>query len=91
MKETILTVGAAGKFTGLVISALGKSACVRGLVRNANDAATASSNAAKDIADGDLDDAASVAGALKGATPTSPIPIRSIASVRIHRSTNPTL
>jgi len=69
MNETILTVGAAGKFAGLVIPALkARGAHVRGFVRSAGDAATARGNGADEIATGDLGDAASVAAALDGAT-----------------------
>jgi len=69
MNETILTVGAGGKFAGLVIPALkARGAHVRGLVRKASDAATAVRNGADEIASGDLADAAAVAAALKGVT-----------------------
>jgi len=69
MSETILTVGAAGQFAGLVIPALkARGANVKGLVRSAGDADTARGNGADEIATGDLSDAASVAAALKGVT-----------------------
>lgn len=65
--STILAVGAAGKFAGLVLPALaGRGAKVRGFVRHASDADALRERGATDVAVGDLVDGASVDAALKG-------------------------
>jgi uncharacterized protein YbjT (DUF2867 family) len=67
MNETILAVGASGKFAGMVIPELARrGASVRGLVHDPSDAGTVRSQGAKDVAIGDLADSVSVAAALKG-------------------------
>jgi uncharacterized protein YbjT (DUF2867 family) len=64
---TILAVGAAGKFAGLVLPALARrGAKVRGLVRRASDADEVRAHGATDVAVGDLADSASVDAALEG-------------------------
>ena len=60
--STILAVGAAGKFAGLVVPALAeRGAKVRGLVRDARQG-----EEVRKIAIGDLRDVASLGAALKG-------------------------
>lgn len=59
--RTVLVVGAAGRFAGLVVSALAASnIAVRGLVRDEAAAAKARHNGAGEIAFGDLRDPASL-------------------------------
>jgi uncharacterized protein YbjT (DUF2867 family) len=67
MVMTILAVGAAGKFAGLVIPALAqRGAKVRGLIRNPEQAEQVRNHGAMEIAAGDLSDAASLDMALRG-------------------------
>jgi uncharacterized protein YbjT (DUF2867 family) len=67
MNETILAVGASGKFAGMVIPELARRrAHVRGFVHDPNDIGTVRSQGAKDVVIGDLSDSVSVAAALKG-------------------------
>jgi uncharacterized protein YbjT (DUF2867 family) len=64
---TILAVGAAGKFAGLVIPALaGRGARVRGLIRRPDEAQQVRSRGAAEVAVGDLADRASIKAALDG-------------------------
>ena len=64
---TILAVGAAGKFAGLVVPALRERGVkVRGLVRNARQGEAVRKSGATEIAVGDLGDGASLDAALKG-------------------------
>src|SRR5258705_8070285 len=66
-QSTILAVGAAGKFAGLVLPALAqRGAKVRGLIRRASDAEEVRAHGATDVAVGDLGDRASVKAALDG-------------------------
>lgn len=65
--STILAVGAAGKFAGLVIPALAaRGVKVRGLVREARQGEAVLKSGATEIAIGDLSDRASLDAALKG-------------------------
>jgi uncharacterized protein YbjT (DUF2867 family) len=65
--STILAVGAAGKFAGLVVPALAERGVkVRGLVRNTTQGEAVRKLGATDIAIGDLRDRASLDAALKG-------------------------
>jgi uncharacterized protein YbjT (DUF2867 family) len=65
--STILAVGAAGKFAGLVLPALvQRGARVRGLIRSAADAEAVRKHGAAEVAIGDLSDRASLNAALKG-------------------------
>jgi len=65
--STILAVGAAGKFAGLVLPALAaRGANVRGFVRREADAAAVRARGATEVAIGDLGDRASVDAALQG-------------------------
>jgi uncharacterized protein YbjT (DUF2867 family) len=65
--STILAVGAAGKFAGLVLPALAeRGARVRGLIRNASEADAVRKHGAAEVAMGNLSDRASVDAALKG-------------------------
>jgi uncharacterized protein YbjT (DUF2867 family) len=68
MNETILAVGASGKFAGMVIPELARrGASVRGFVHDPNDAGTVrSQGGAEDVVIGDFADSVSVATALKG-------------------------
>ncbi|HEX7784510.1 MAG TPA: NmrA family NAD(P)-binding protein [Sphingobium sp.] len=67
MSGTILVVGAAGKFAGLVVPELKKrGARVRGMVRKASDLDIARENGADDVLIGDLGDPADVSAALQG-------------------------
>jgi uncharacterized protein YbjT (DUF2867 family) len=67
MRETILAVGASGKFAGLVIPELARrGARVRGLVHKPSDADTARAQGAQEVIIGDLTDRAGVAAALEG-------------------------
>jgi uncharacterized protein YbjT (DUF2867 family) len=67
MNETILAVGASGKFAGLVIPELARrGASVRGFVHDRDDAGRVRAQGAEDVVIGDLADPASVAAALKG-------------------------
>jgi uncharacterized protein YbjT (DUF2867 family) len=64
---TILAVGAAGKFAGLVIPALAeRGERVRGLVRKPDQAQQARSHGAAEVAVSDLCDRASLDAALNG-------------------------
>ena len=64
---TILAVGAAGKFAGLVVPALAdRGVKVRGLVRDGSQGAAVQKLGATEIAIGDLRDGASLDAALKG-------------------------
>lgn len=64
---TILAVGAAGKFAGLVIPALAKrGATVRGLVRKSEQVEQVRSHGAAEVAVGDLRDRESLGAALRG-------------------------
>src|SRR5258705_3003789 len=66
-QSTILAVGAAGKFAGLVLPALAqRGAKVRGLIRRASDAEEVRAHGATDVAVGDLGDRATVNAALDG-------------------------
>lgn len=65
--STILAVGAAGKFAGLVIPALAeRGAKVRGLIRDASDANAALRHGATEVVMGNLSDRSSVDVAMKG-------------------------
>src|SRR5476651_1350142 len=65
--STILAVGAAGKFAGLVLPALAeRGAKVRGLIRNASEADAVRKHGAAEVAIGNLSDRASLDAALKG-------------------------
>src|SRR5580658_6330984 len=67
MRETILAVGASGKFAGLVIPELARrGARVRGLVHKPSDADTVRAQGAQEVIIGDLTDRAGVAAALEG-------------------------
>jgi uncharacterized protein YbjT (DUF2867 family) len=64
---TVLSVGAAGKFAGLVVPELAKrGAKVRGLIRRVDDAEKVRKHGAAEVAIGDLRDKASIDAALKG-------------------------
>ncbi len=64
---TILAVGAAGKFAGLVVPALAKrGANVRGLIKDRKQGDTVLKNGASEVAVGDLTDRASLDAALRG-------------------------
>ena len=64
--STVLAVGAAGKFSGLVVPALAERGVkVRGLVRDARRGEAARKSGATEIAIGDLRDVASLDSALK--------------------------
>ena len=66
-RSTILAVGAAGKFAGLVLPALAqRGAKFRGFIRRASDADAVRAHGASDVAIGDLEDGVSVDAALKG-------------------------
>ena len=63
---TVLAVGAAGKFAGLVVPELAKrGAKVRGFVRNPDEIKTAKATGAAEVIVGDLADEASVRAAMK--------------------------
>lgn len=65
--STILAVGAAGPFAGLVVPELAKrGAKVRGLIRDRKQGDGALNNGAAEVAIGDLTDRASIDAALKG-------------------------
>jgi uncharacterized protein YbjT (DUF2867 family) len=65
--STILAIGAAGKFAGMIVPALTKrGARVRGFVKDANQGVAVRSHGAAEIAAGDLGDETSVDAALKG-------------------------
>jgi uncharacterized protein YbjT (DUF2867 family) len=65
--SSILAVGAAGKFAGLVVPELAKrGAFVRGLIRNAKDRAEVLKHGATEVAVGDLGDLESIETAMKG-------------------------
>lgn len=69
MNDTILAVGAAGNFAGLVIPALAaRGAKIRGLVRKPAEAAGVRAHGAAEVAIGDITDAASIERALDGVT-----------------------
>ncbi|GAA0766789.1 NAD(P)H-binding protein [Ideonella azotifigens] len=65
--STILAVGAAGKFAGLVLPALAqRGAKVRGLIRRASDTDAVRAHGATDVDVGDLGNRASVETVLEG-------------------------
>lgn len=65
--STILAVGAAGPFAGLVVPELAKrGAKVRGLIRDRKQGDGVRNNGAAEVAIGDLTDRASIDAALKG-------------------------
>jgi len=65
--STILAIGAAGPFAGLVVPALAERGVkVRGLIRNAEQRDAVLNNGASEVAVGDLADRASLDAALKG-------------------------
>ena len=65
--NTVLAVGASGKFAGLVIPELAKrGAKVRGLVRKSNEGNKVLAKGAAEIAIGDLTDSGSISAALAG-------------------------
>jgi uncharacterized protein YbjT (DUF2867 family) len=67
MNETILAVGASGKFAGMVIPELAKrGATVRGLVHHSAHASAVRAAGAQEVAVGDLRDTARIAAALRG-------------------------
>lgn len=67
MTSTVLAVGAAGPFAGLVVPALAKRGVrVRGLVRHEAQGESVLNNGASEIAVGDLTDRVSLDAALKG-------------------------
>ncbi|CAN5123366.1 NmrA family NAD(P)-binding protein [soil metagenome] len=67
MTETILVVGASGKFAGLVVPELAKrGADIRAMVHHADDSAAVRKVGAQEVVVGDLTDPTSVATALKG-------------------------
>lgn len=67
MTETILVVGASGKFAGLVVPELAKrGADIRAMVHHADDSAAVRKAGAQEVVVGDLTDPTSVATALKG-------------------------
>ena len=67
MSKTILAVGAAGRFGGLVVPVLtDRGATVRGFVHDARDGDAVRAQGASDIAVGDLGDSTSVRAALEG-------------------------
>lgn len=69
MAETILAVGADGRFASLVVPALAaRGATVRGLVRKPESAEHVRAKGAADVAVGDLGDRASMDRALEGVT-----------------------
>ena len=66
-KTKVLVVGAAGRFAGLVVSALaGRGVSVRGLVRDEKQGEQARRNGAAELTIGDLRDRASIDAALRG-------------------------
>jgi uncharacterized protein YbjT (DUF2867 family) len=65
----ILSIGADGKFAGLVVQAIAsRGARVRGLIHRAENADEAKANGAAEIAVADLRDKNSLASALRGVT-----------------------
>src|ERR1017187_463435 len=65
--STVLAVGAAGSFAGLVVTELARRAVnVRGLIRDARQGEAVRGHGAAEVAIGDLRDRASVDAALKG-------------------------
>lgn len=69
MDQTILAIGADGKFAGLVVPALAaRGAKVRGLIRDLNAADAVRAHGAAEVAIGDLRDHASIDRALEGVT-----------------------
>jgi uncharacterized protein YbjT (DUF2867 family) len=67
MNETILAVGAGGKFAGLVVPELARrGAKVRGLVHDARDAPAVRAAGAQEVVVGELADPAAVRAALRG-------------------------
>ena len=69
MTDTTLTIGADGKFAGLVVPALAaRGVRVRGLIRDPSKADEVRASGAAEIAVGDLRDPASMARALEGVT-----------------------
>lgn len=64
---TVLAIGAAGKFAGLVVPKLARrGVCVRGFVRNSGQGDAVRAAGAADIAVGDLRDRTSLDAALRG-------------------------
>ena len=67
MKDTILAIGAEGRFAGLVLPALvERGATVRGLIRDPGSAGRVRKSGATEIAVGDLTDSDSIVRALQG-------------------------
>jgi len=67
MIETILVVGASGKFAGLVVPELAqRGAKIRAMIHHARDEPAVRKAGAQDVVIGDLTDRASVAAALRG-------------------------
>lgn len=67
MNETILVVGASGKFAGLVVPELARrGAEIRAMIHHARDEPAVRKAGAQDVVVGDLTDPASVAAALRG-------------------------
>ena len=67
MSETILVVGASGKFAGLVVPELAqRGAKIRAMIHQARDESAVRKAGAQDVVLGDLADRASVAAALRG-------------------------
>lgn len=67
MCETILVVGASGKFAGLVLPELARQgADIRAMIHDAGDQPAVREAGAQDVVVGDLTDPASVSGALRG-------------------------
>jgi uncharacterized protein YbjT (DUF2867 family) len=85
MTDTILVVGASGKFAGLVVPELAKrGANIRAMIHNADHEASVREAGAQDVVVGDLTDAASVAAALRGVSRVfyiAPVTLRDEASV----------
>ena len=67
MDETILVVGASGKFAGLVVPALARrGACIRAMIHDSVDEPSVREAGAQDVVVSDLSDPAAVAAALRG-------------------------
>lgn len=67
ISRTVLAIGAAGRFAGLVVPELARrGAKIRGLVRNPKQAGEVRKHGAAEVAVGDLRDAASLDAALEG-------------------------
>jgi uncharacterized protein YbjT (DUF2867 family) len=68
MHDTILVIGASGKFAGMIIPELARrDANIRAMVHNPDDVSAVRAAGAQDVAVGDLTDPTSVAAALKDA------------------------